>query len=316
MNKKFKDKKFLITGGTGFLGQVLVNKLKFLNCKKIFIVKHKNYDLVHETQVKRLYRKYKPDIVFHLAAAVGGIGINEKNPGKFFYENAMMNLNIIHHAYLNKVEKVISTGSVSSYPSNTSLPFEEKNIWNGYPDEINSSYGVAKRIIHAHSLSYFKQYKFKSILLLLTNLYGPNDNFNPKSSHVIAALIKKFYEGKKKKKNFVEVWGDGKSTRDFCFVDDIVDGLVLTAKSYNKISPLNLGSGKEISIKTLANLIKKEVGFQGKIKWLKNKPSGPKRRYLKILKAKQEVGFNPKISIKEGLKRTISWYVKNNRFIK
>ena len=159
MNKKFKDKKFLITGGTGFLGQVLVNKLKFLNCKKIFIVKHKNYDLVHETQVKRLYRKYKPDIVFHLAAAVGGIGINEKNPGKFFYENAMMNLNIIHHAYLNKVEKVISTGSVSSYPSNTSLPFEEKNIWNGYPDEINSSYGVAKRIIHAHSLSYFKQYK-------------------------------------------------------------------------------------------------------------------------------------------------------------
>lgn len=316
MNKKFKDKKFLITGGTGFLGQVLVNKLKFLNCKKIFIVKHKNYDLVHETQVKRLYRKYKPDIVFHLAAAVGGIGINEKNPGKFFYENAMMNLNIIHHAYLNKVEKVISTGSVSSYPSNTSLPFEEKNIWNGYPDEINSSYGVAKRIIHAHSLSYFKQYKFKSILLLLTNLYGPNDNFNPKSSHVIAALIKKFYEGKKKKKNFVEVWGDGKSTRDFCFVDDIVDGLVLTAKSYNKISPLNLGSGKEISIKTLANLIKKEVGFKGKIKWLKNKPSGPKRRYLKILKAKQEVGFNPKISIKEGLKRTISWYVKNNRFIK
>jgi len=316
MNKKFKDKKFLITGGTGFLGQVLVNKLKFLNCKKIFIVKHKNYDLVHETQVKRLYRKYKPDIVFHLAAAVGGIGINEKNPGKFFYENAMMNLNIIHHAYLNKVEKVISTGSVSSYPSNTSLPFEEKNIWNGYPDEINSSYGVAKRIIHAHSLSYFKQYKFKSILLLLTNLYGPNDNFNPKSSHVIAALIKKFYEGKKKKKNFVEVWGDGKSTRDFCFVDDIVDGLVLTAKSYNKISPLNLGSGKEISIKTLANLIKKEVGFKGKIKWLKNKPSGPKRRYLKILKAKQEIGFNPKISIKEGLKRTISWYVKNNRFIK
>jgi len=307
MNKKFKDKKFLITGGTGFLGQVLVNKLKFLNCKKIFIVKHKNYDLVHETQVKRLYRKYKPDIVFHLAAAVGGIGINEKNPGKFFYENAMMNLNIIHHAYLNKVEKVISTGSVSSYPSNTSLPFEEKNIWNGYPDEINSSYGVAKRIIHAHSLSYFKQYKFKSILLLLTNLYGPNDNFNPKSSHVIAALIKKFYDGKKKKKNFVEVWGDGKSTRDFCFVDDIVDGLVLTAKSYNKISPLNLGSGKEISIKTLANLIKKEVGFKGKIKWLKNKPSGPKRRYLKILKAKQEVGFNPKISIKEGLKRTISW---------
>ena len=292
----------------------MANKLKSLKCKNIFIAKHQQYDLVNEQNVKRLYKKYKPNIVFHLAAAVGGIGINKKNPGKFFYNNAMMNLNIIHHAYLNKVEKVISTGSVSSYPSKTSLPFSEDNLWNGYPEEINSSYGIAKRIIHTQSLSYYKQYKFKSILLLLTNLYGPKDNFNPKSSHVIAALIKKFVEGKIYKKKFVEVWGDGRSTRDFCYIDDIVDGLISTAKIYKKISPLNLGSGKEISIKKIANLIKNEVGFKEKIKWLKNKPSGPRRRYLKIIKAKREIGFKPKISIKEGIKRTISWYLKKNKY--
>ena len=316
MNKKFKDKKFLITGGTGFLGQALVKKLKLLNCKNIFIVRHKKYNLVFEKNVKHLYQKYKPDIVFHLAAAVGGIGINEKNPGKFFYENAMINLNVIHNAYLHKVEKIISTGSVSSYPAKTPLPFNEKNLWQGYPEEINSSYGIAKRIIHTHSLSYFKQYKFKSILILLTNLYGPKDNFNPDTSHVIAALIKKFYEGKINKKLFVEVWGDGNTTRDFCYVDDIVDGIISVAKKYKKISPLNLGSGKEVSIRILANLIKTEVGFKGKIKWIKNKPTGPKRRYLSIVKANSEIGFNPKISIREGLKKTISWYVENNKFIK
>jgi len=314
MKKNFRNKKFLITGGAGFLGQALVNKLKSLKCKNIFIVKHQQYDLVNEQNVKRLYKKYKPNIVFHLAAAVGGIGINKKNPGKFFYNNAMMNLNIIHHAYLNKVEKVISTGSVSSYPSKTPLPFDENNLWDGYPEEINSSYGIAKRIIHTQSLSYFKQYKFKSILLLLTNLYGPKDNFDQKSSHVIAALIKKFVEGKINNKKFVEVWGDGRSTRDFCYVDDIVDGLISTAKIYKKIFPLNLGSGKEISIKKIANLIKSEVGYKGKIRWLKNKPTGPKRRYLKIIKAKKEIGFKPKISIKEGIKRTISWYLKKNKF--
>lgn len=311
MKKKFENKKILITGGTGFLGQSLIKKLKSIGCKNLYAASHKKYDLISEKDVKKLFKFFKPNIVFHLAASVGGIGINKLNPGKFFYENTLMNLFTIHHSYLNKVDKVISTGSVSSYPKNISLPFEEKNIWNGYPEEINSSYGIAKRIIHTHSLSYFKQYNFKSSLLLLTNLYGPNDNFNPKSSHVIAALIKKFYEGKIKKKKFVEVWGDGKATRDFCYIDDIVEGLILTAKKYQKTEPLNLGSGKEISIKFLANLIKSKIGYKGKIRWLKNKPVGPKRRFLKIDKAKKEIGYNPKIDIHEGLNRTINWYIQN-----
>lgn len=315
MIQNFKNKKILITGGTGFLGSALVNRLKKLKCKKIYIVKRNQYDLVSQTDVRKVFKKYKPNIVFHLAAAVGGIGINSKNPGKFFYENAIMNLNLIHHSFLNKVEKIISTGSVSAYPKNTSLPFDEKDIWKGYPDEVNSSYGIAKRIIHTHSLSYFKQYKFKSILALLTNLYGPNDNFNPNSSHVIAALIKKFYEGKKNNKKFVEVWGDGSSTRDFCFVEDIVEGLILVAKKYNKTDPINLGSGKEISIKKIALLIKEQIGFKGKIKWQKNKPSGSKRRLLKIKKAKQ-LGFRPNISIEQGIKRTIEWYLDNYKKIK
>ncbi|OUX44353.1 GDP-fucose synthetase [bacterium TMED277] len=316
MSKHFKNKKFLITGGQGFLGQALIRQLKELHCKKIFIVSHKKYNLVSEIDVKKVYKKFKPDIVFHLAAAVGGIGINARNPGRFFYENAMMNLSVIHQAYINKVEKIISTGSVSSYPSKSPLPFNEKNIWNGYPEEINSSYGIAKRIIHTHSLSYSKQYKFNSILLLLTNLYGPNDNFRNNSSHVIAALVKKFYEGKIKKKKFVEVWGDGKATRDFCYVDDAANGLILAAKKYKKVEPLNLGSGKEISIKKLASLVKDKIGYVGKIKWLKNKPVGPKRRFLSITKARREIGFKANTSIDEGLSKTINWYVKNNHNLK
>ena len=312
MNKKFTSKRFLITGGNGFLGKTLIEKLKKLNCKNIFIATHKKHDLSLEKDVKKIYKRSKPDIVFHLAAAVGGIGINKKNPGKFFYENSMINLNVIHQAYINKVEKIISTGSVSSYPSNSPLPLKESNLWNGYPDEINSSYGIAKRIIHTHSLSYYKQYDFKSILLLLTNLYGPKDNFKPDSSHVIAALIKKFYDGKNKKKKFVDVWGSGKATRDFCYVEDIADGLILTAKNYKKIEPLNLGSGKEISIRKIAKIIKSIIGFKGKIKWLKNKPSGPNRRFLNISKAKREINFSVKTSIKDGLTKTINWYIENN----
>lgn len=316
MNKKFRNKKILITGGNGFLGRALLKKLKQLKCVKIFTPSRKKFNLLIDTDVQKMYAFYKPNIVFHLAAAAGGIGINKLNPGKFFYENIIINVNVIHNAYLNKVEKIISTGSVSSYPHNAKIPFNEDDIWNGFPEDTNSSYGIAKRMIHAQSLSYKKQYKFKSILLLLTNLYGPNDNFHPKSSHVVASLIKKFFLAKKKKLKLVEVWGDGSVTRDFCYVDDAADGIILAAKKYNKVDPLNIGSGKEISIKELAILIKKIVGYNGKIKWLKNKPTGPARRYLDISKAKKMINFRNKVNLQNGLKLTIDWFEKNQKNIR
>ncbi len=312
MNKKFKNKKILITGGEGFLGKNLKAKLKEKKYKNITIVSHKNFNLILTQDVKKMFKKYKPQIVFHLAAAVGGIGINKINPGKFFYENAMMNLNVIHEAYIHKVEKIISTGSVSSYPMKISLPLKEKNLWDGYPGEINSSYGIAKRLIHSQSLSYEKQYKFKSILLLLTNLYGPLDNFNPKTSHVIASLIKKFLEAKIKNKKQVVVWGNGKATRDFCYVEDITEGLIQTAEKYNSTQPLNLGSGKQVSIKKIAKIIKKLINYKGSIKWDPNKPVGPKKRFLSIKNAKKKIGFRAKTSIENGLKKTINWYLNEN----
>ena len=312
MIEKFSNKVFLITGANGFLGQALIKKLKKINCKKIIAISRKQFNLILDSDVRRMFLKHKPNIVFHLAASVGGIGINKKNPGKFFYENAIINLNVIHHAYLNKVEKIISTGSVSSYPYKTNLPFKEENLWNGYPEEVNSSYGIAKRLIHAQSLSYKKQYNFTSILLLLTNLYGPYDNFDPESSHVIAALIKKFYYGKINNTKYVNVWGNGSATRDFCYVDDIIDGIILAAKRYRKVEPLNLGSGKEVSIKTLCKNIAEIINYKGKIRWQKNKPTGPKRRFLSILKAKKEIGFKQSTNLKEGLKKTINWYINYN----
>jgi len=308
-----KDKKISITGGGGFLGRYLIKALKKKKCKYINIVSHKDYDLVNGKDVKKMYSSQKPDIVFHLAAAVGGIEINQKNPGKFFFENAIMNLQVIHEGFINKVEKIINTGTVSCYPNNSPIPFVEKNIWNGYPEEANAPYGIAKRIMHVQSESYKKQYNFNSIMLLLTNLYGPEDNFDKKSSHVIAALIRKFFEAKKNNKKEVIVWGDGKATRDFCYVEDIANGLVLAAEKYNDSYPLNLASGKEIRIKDLALIIKKKIGFEGKIVWDKTKPTGPKRRLVSINKAKKLIGFKPYVSIEKGLENTIKWYQKKRR---
>ncbi len=308
----FTNKNISITGGEGFLGQYLKRILEKKNYKNISIVEHKKYNLVNNKDVQQMYKDQKPDIVFHLAAVVGGIEINQKNPGKFFYENAMMNLQVIHEGYLNNVEKVISTGTVSAYPANSSLPFNEKNIWDGFPENANAPYGIAKRIMHVQSSSYKKQYGFNSILLLLTNLYGPGDNFNPNSSHVIASLIKKFNEAKIKKEKEVIVWGNGKSTRDFCYVEDVARGIVLAAEKYNKSDPINLASGNETSIKEIAEVIKKKIGYEGKITWDENKPSGPKRRVVDINRAKKEFGYQAKTSLEEGINKTIDWYIGKN----
>ena len=305
----WKNKNISITGGHGFLGKYLKKKLEQRNCNKISLVEREKYNLVINKDVKRMYDDLKPDIVFHLAAVVGGIEINQKNPGKFFYENAMINLQVIHESYLHKIEKIISIGTVSIYPENAPLPFNEKNIWEGYPEEANAPYGIAKRIMHVQSSSYRKQYGYNSILLLLTNLFGPEDNFNPQSSHVVASLIKKFHDAKINNKKEAVVWGDGESTRDFCYVEDIAEGIVLAAEKYNKSDPVNLASGNEISIKKLALLIKKQIGYEGSILWDSSKPSGPKRRVIDINKAKNEFGYQVTTSLEEGIKKTVDWYI-------
>ena len=312
MSNFWENKNVSITGGDGFLGKYVRKKLEQRNCKKISVVDHKKYNLVDIRGVKRMYDDQKPNIVFHLAAVVGGIEVNQKNPGRFFYENALINLQVMHGAYLNKVEKIISIGTVSVYPKNAPLPFNEKNIWEGFPEITNAPYGIAKRIMHVQSTSYRSQYGFNSILLILTNLYGPQDNFNPETSHVIAALIKRFYDAKKNNKKEVIVWGNGESTRDFCYIEDIAEGIVLAAEKYNKSDPINLASGKEIKIKKIAFFIKKKIGYKGNIIWDGNKPVGPKRRKININKAKNEFGYKVTTSLEEGIKKTIDWYMKNN----
>ena len=312
MSNFWKNKNVSITGGYGFLGKYVRKRLEQRNCKKISDVDHKKYNLVDIRDVKQMYDDQKPDIVFHLAAVVGGIEVNQKNPGKFFYENALINLQVMHEAYLNKVEKIISVGTVSVYPKNSPLPFNEKNIWEGFPEITNAPYGIAKRIMHVQSTSYRSQYGFNSILLILTNLYGPQDNFNPETSHVIAALIKRFYDAKKNNKKEVIVWGNGESTRDFCYVEDIAEGIVLAAEKYNKSDPINLASGEEIKVKKIALLIKKKIGYEGNIVWDNNKPVGSKRRKVDISKAKNEFGYKVTTSLEEGIQKTIDWYMKKN----
>ena len=311
MSDFWKNKNISVTGGNGFLGKHLIKLLTKKNPSKISIVDHKDYDLIKNDDVVRMYKDQKPDIVFHLAATVGGISVNQRNPGKFFYENAIMNLQVIHNAYISNVEKIISIGTVSVYPENSPIPFLENNIWNGYPESTNAPYGIAKRIMHTHSISYRKQYNFNSIMLILTNLYGPDDNFKKDTSHVIAALIRRFYEAKQNNEKEVTVWGDGDSTRDFCYIEDIATGIILAAESYNDSEPINLASGKETTIKEIATIIKNQIDYKGKILWDKNMPIGPNRRNVSIELARKKIKFNPKISLEEGVKKTIDRYISS-----
>ena len=311
MSDFWKNKNISVTGGNGFLGKHLIKLLTKKNPGKISIVDHKDYDLIKNDDVVRMYKDQKPDIVFHLAATVGGISVNQRNPGKFFYENAIMNLQVIHNAYISNVEKIISIGTVSVYPENSPIPFLENNIWNGYPESTNAPYGIAKRIMHTHSISYRKQYNFNSIMVILTNLYGPDDNFKKDTSHVIAALIRRFYEAKQNNEKEVTVWGDGDSTRDFCYIEDIATGIILAAESYNDSEPINLASGKETTIKEIATIIKNQIDYKGKILWDKNMPIGPNRRNVSIKLARKKINFNPKISLEEGVKKTVDWYISS-----
>ena len=301
-------KKITVTGGDGFLGKYVIQKLIERGCRNIFIPLIGDYNLVENDAVKRLYKDSKPNIVIHLAAVVGGIGVIKERPGTFFYDNLMMGAQMIEQGRLHGLEKFVAIGSVCSYPKYTPVPFKEENLWDGYPEESNASYGLAKKMLLVQSQAYRAQYGFNSICLLPVNLYGPGDNFDPRASHVIPALIKKVFDAEEHKENHIVVWGTGKASREFLYVDDAAEGILLAAEKYNKSDPVNLGSGMEINIKNLAELICELSGFDGKIEWDASQPDGQPRRLLDTSRATFEFGFKAKTSFKEGLKKTIDWY--------
>ncbi|MBT3249536.1 MAG: GDP-L-fucose synthase [Candidatus Pacebacteria bacterium] len=307
MNKKYwQNKNVLITGGAGFLGSHLANQIKKINPAKIIIPRSKNYDLREKDVCLNITKNI--DIAIHLAANVGGIGYNKKYPASLFYDNLIMSTFMMEAARMNGVRKYVSLGTVCSYPKHTPIPFKEINLWNGYPEENNAPYGLAKKMQLVQSQVYRRQHNFNSIYLLPVNLYGPGDNFNPKSSHVIPALIKKFIDAKEKGIEKVFIWGTGTPTREFLYVEDAVRGIILATERYDKSEPVNLGSHFEISIKDLANTIKKISGFKGKIEFDSSKTDGQQRRKLDVSKAKKEFDFESKISFEDGLKKTIKWY--------
>ncbi|MBC8387417.1 MAG: GDP-L-fucose synthase [Actinobacteria bacterium] len=313
---KLKDRKVIVTGGAGFLGKFVVKKLKDRNCKDIFIPKIEEYDLRNLETIKKMYRDAKADVVIHLAAVVGGIGANRENPGSFFYDNLIMGIQLMEQARLTSIEKFVALGTICAYPKYTKVPFKEEDLWNGYPEETNAPYGLAKKMSLVQSQAYRQQYGFNSIFLLPVNLYGPGDNFNPKSSHVIPALIKKFHDAKINNQSEVIVWGTGKATREFLYVEDCAEAIVLATEKYDKPDPVNIGAGFEISIKDLAEKIRQIIGFKGKIVWDKTKPDGQPRRCLDTSKAYDEFGFKAKVSFDEGLKKAIDWYIENKDLLK
>lgn len=304
----WKNKRVCVTGGAGFLGSFVCAKLAERSVKEIFIPKIEDYDLVQKSSITQMLDDSQPDIIIHLAAQVGGIGANLLHPADFFYDNLMMGVQLLHEAYLRKIEKFVALGTICAYPKFTPLPFAEENIWNGYPEETNAPYGLAKKMLLVQSQAYRQQYGFNSIFLLPVNLYGPRDNFRPESSHVIPALIKKCVEAKAANAPSIEVWGDGSPTREFLYVEDAAEGILLATEKYNKSEPVNLGSGMEISIKDLVTLIARLTGFKGELVWDTSKPNGQPRRQLSVERAKREFGFQAKVTFEEGLSRTIEWY--------
>lgn len=304
-------KRICVTGGAGFLGQHLVRNLQSKGAHDIFIPRYPEYDLVKSEDIARMLTDAQPDIIIHLAAHVGGIGANLARPAEFFYDNLMMGVQLMHQAWQRGVEKVVALGTICAYPKFTPIPFKEEHLWDGYPEETNAPYGLAKKMLLVQSQAYRQQYGFNSIFLLPVNLYGPGDNFDLASSHVIPALIRKCIEAKEQGADEIVAWGDGSPTREFLYVEDAAEGIALATQYYNRSDPVNLGSNFEISIKDLTELIARLTGFEGRVRWDTSKPNGQPRRKLDTTRAKEYFGFTAKTNFEDGLRKTIDWYLAN-----
>ncbi|MBK7260256.1 MAG: GDP-L-fucose synthase [Ignavibacteriae bacterium] len=302
------DSRIVVTGGAGFLGKVVQRTLREHGYEHIFVPRIEEFDLRKEADIRRMYGEMRPDVVIHLAAVVGGIGANRENPGKFFYENAIMGIQLIELGRQVALKKMVVIGTICAYPKFAQVPFREDDLWSGYPEETNAPYGVAKKALLVQLQAYREQYGMNGVFLLPVNLYGPGDNFDPASSHVIPALVKKCVDGKRSGAPEIVVWGDGSATREFIYVDDAAEGIVLATEKYNDPDPVNIGAGFEITIRDLVDLIVRLTGYEGKVVWDTTKPNGQPRRMLDVRRAKERFGFEVKVGFEEGLQRTIEWY--------
>ena len=308
MYLQVKKKRITITGGKGFLGKHLIRTFEERGYENILVADLPEYNLIRPEDIRRLYDEQSPDIVIHLAAKVGGIGFNQENPGSLFYENIMMGVQLLHEGFLRKLRKFVALGTICAYPKFTPVPFKEEDLWNGYPEETNAPYGLAKKMMLVQSQSYRQQYGFNSIFLLPVNLYGPGDNFDPRSSHVIPALIKKCFDAVQQGDEEIVVWGTGAATREFFYVEDAAEAIVLATEKYDKSDPVNIGAGFEISIRDLVALIVELTGFRGRIVWDTTRPDGQPRRMLDTTRAFNEFGFRARTDFRAGLTKTIAWY--------